>query len=103
MKKAKVFVDRIFAGYLIEIEKGKSYEFQYLADYLGPPISLTMSTGQKVHRFERFPAFFEGFLPEGVMLEGLLKKTKIDSDDYFEQLMCIGSELVGNVTIEREV
>jgi hypothetical protein len=35
------------------------------------------------------------------MLEALLKKTKIDSDDLFEQLMRVGGELVGNITVER--
>lgn len=102
MKKAKVFVDGNLAGYLIEIKKGKEYEFQYIDNYLGPAISLTMPISQKTYAFNEFPAFFEGFLPEGIMLDSLLRKAKIDKDDLFEQLMCVGNELVGNVTIERE-
>jgi serine/threonine-protein kinase HipA len=103
MKKAKVFVNETLAGYLIEIEKGINYEFRYLDGYSGSSISLTMPTTQKIYSFNCFPIFFEGFLPEGVMLEGLLKKTKIDSDDLFEQLMRVGKELVGDVTVEREM
>ena len=60
-----------------------------------------MPVSQRVYVFERFPPFFEGLLPEGAMLEALLKKRKLDADDYFEQLMLVGGEVVGNVTIER--
>lgn len=103
MKKAKVFVNDILAGHLIEIEKGTQYEFRYLEDYIGAFVSLTMPITQKSYKFEHFPPFFEGFLPEGMMLEALLMKTKLDSDDLFEQLMRVGGELVGNVTLEREM
>ena len=44
MKKAKVFADGVLAGYLIEKEKNKNYEFVYLEDYGGPSISLTIPT-----------------------------------------------------------
>jgi HipA-like protein len=36
------------------------------------------------------------------MLEALLRKTKIDSNDRFEQLVRVGGELVGNITVELE-
>jgi hypothetical protein len=36
------------------------------------------------------------------MLNALLKGHKLDRDDYLEQLMQIGQELVGNVTIGRD-
>lgn len=104
MKKASVFVWNdtcVLAGYLLEIEKGTHYEFHYEDGYEGQPVSLTMPLLQKVYHFDHFPIFFEGFLPEGFMLDALLKKTKIESDDLFEQLMRVGGELVGNVTIER--
>ena len=100
-KKANIFVSGALAGHLFEIEAGTRYEFHYLTDYTGPPISLTMPTSQRVYYFDRFPVFFEGFLPEGMMLEMLLKKTKIESDDFFEQLMRVGEELVGAVTVDR--
>jgi len=103
MKRARVLIDGVVAGYLIEHVKGKSYEFHYLEGYDGPSISLTMPKKERIYRFDRFPPFFEGFLPEGMMLEGLLRKAKIDSDDLFEQLVRVGQELVGNVTVERDV
>lgn len=103
MKRAKVYVDDRFAGYLVELEQGNDYEFRYLENYASAPVSLTMPTTQPVYHFDKFPTFFEGFLPEGMMLEGLLMKTKIEKDDLFEQLLFVGEELVGNVTIKRDL
>ena len=101
MKRAKVFVSGILAGYLVEREKNKNYEFTYLEEYGGPSISLTIPINKKVYCFDRFPPFFEGFLPEGFMLDALLRKAKLDKNDRFEQLMRVGGELVGNITVER--
>lgn len=102
MKRAKVFVDECLAGYLIEVKQKTCYEFRYLDDYLGAQISCSMPTNQKVYHYDQFPPFFDGFLPEGMMLDALLKKTKLDRDDCFEQLMRVGGELVGNVRVERD-
>lgn len=101
MKRAKIFVDDIYAGDLEEIVKGKEYRFAYRTEYKGGPVSLTMPTSQQVFNYDHFPPYFEGLLPEGSMLDALLKKRKIDADDYFEQLVLVGKEMVGNVTAER--
>jgi len=101
MKRAKVFVGLTYAGDLEEIVKGKEYRFTYRGEYEGGAVSLTMPVKQRVYVFERFPPFFDGLLPEGVMLEELLKKRKLDADDYFEQLMVVGRETVGNVSVKR--
>lgn len=101
MKKANVYVENVLAGCLIEWEKNKHYEFSYFKDYSGKPVSLTLPISNKSYSFNKFPPFFEGLLPEGFMLDALLRKAKIDKDDRFEQLMRIGKEVVGNVTIER--
>ena len=100
MRKAKVFVDGILAGELQEVTKGKQYRFVYRDNYVGLAVSLTMPTTQKIYDFDRFPPFFEGLLPEGVMLEALLRKQKLDRDDYMSQLLVIGKDMVGNVTVE---
>lgn len=102
MKRVKVFVDGVLAGHLFEKEKNKSYEFAYLEGYRGSAISLTMPISHKTYHFDRFPPFFDGFLPEGFMLDALLRKAKLDKNDRFEQLMRVGGELVGNITVERD-
>jgi serine/threonine-protein kinase HipA len=101
MRQADVFVNGILAGMLQEIERGKEYVFRYADGYQGNPISLTMPVSQREIRFDRFPPFFDGVLPEGAMLDGLLRQRKIDKDDYFSQLLAVGKDLVGAVTVEE--
>ena len=90
------------AGILEERVRGKSYSFQYLENYSGRPISLTMPVRKEEYQFEGFPPFFDGLLPEGLQLEGLLRQAKIDSDDFFMQLLTVGKDLVGATTVEPE-
>ncbi len=101
MRKAKVYNFGIPAGKLIEIEPEHKYKFVYLDDYKGKPISLTMPVNKKEYEFNEFPPFFDGLLPEGVQLEALVRQLKIDKNDYFSQLVCVGKDLVGSVTVEE--
>ena len=61
----------------------------------------TMLTDRMKYSFNNFPPFFKGLLPEGIQLEGLLKIRKIDKDDLFSQLMAVGNELIGVVTVKE--
>lgn len=90
------------AGLLVEEEKNSRYRFIYYSEYDGSPISVTMPVEQQEYEFDRFPPFFEGLLPEGVNLEMLLRTRKIDRNDPFSQLMAVGEDTVGAVTV-REV
>ena len=90
------------AGTLIEEDKNSRYRFVYYKEYDGPPISVTMPVDQGEYEFERFPPFFEGLLPEGANLETLLRTKKIDRDDPFSQLMAVGEDTVGAVTVREE-
>lgn len=99
MRKACVSIHGIEAGILEEHDKHK-YTFTYHADYQGAPISLTMPTTNKQYIYDRLPPFFEGLLPEGMMLEALLRQYKIDKNDYFQQLITVGQDVVGAVTIK---
>lgn len=100
MRRAKVFVDGIEAGELQELEARKRFAFVYKSEYLGPSVSLEMPTTARRYEYECFPPFFEGLLPEGIMLESLLRQAKIDRGDLFSQLLVVGRDLVGNVTVE---
>ncbi|PXY40373.1 toxin HipA [Flavobacterium cheongpyeongense] len=101
MRKAVVYVHGTRAGELME-EKSGRYLFIYDDDYSSEPVSLTMPSSHKKYSFLDFPPFFEGLLPEGIMLEGLLKINKIDKKDYFSQLMAVGNDLVGAVTVKAK-
>jgi serine/threonine-protein kinase HipA len=98
---AKVFNFGIYAGDLIEDEKGAKYRFIYCEEYSGPPVSLTLPSNRREYDFNKFPPFFEGLLPEGVQLEALLRMAKIDSSDFFSILTLTGKDLVGSVTVEE--
>jgi len=101
MRKAKVFVKGVKAGTLTELRQGKEYVFEYIDGYNGLEVSQTMPTKEKIYKFDRFPPFFDGLLPEGIQLEGLLKIRKIDKYDYFSQLIAIGDDMVGAVTVKE--
>lgn len=101
MRKAKVYVNGIEAGILTEMLRGSDYMFEYFEGYEGPGISRTMPTSARVYRCNGFPPFFDGLLPEGIQLEGLLKINKIDRTDYFSQLMAVGQDMVGVVTVKE--
>jgi serine/threonine-protein kinase HipA len=101
MRKAKVFVRGVVAGTLTELSQGSEYVFEYLEGYKGLEISRTMMPYKRTYTYNKFPPFFEGLLPEGVQLDGLLKISKIDRDDFFSQLLAVGDELVGVITLEE--
>lgn len=100
MRTALIFMHGTLAGRLEELEPGNKYRFTYEPAYHAPPISLTLPTTTREYVFNRFPPFFDGLLPEGVMLEGLLKQIKLDKNDYFGQLLAVGGDLVGAVTVQ---
>ena len=101
MKKANIYLHGRQAGILEEREYLKEYAFTYDGDYDGNPISVTMPIQKDPYVFNRFPPFFDGLLPEGVLLEGLLKHKKINRNDYFIQLIAIGNDTVGAATIQE--
>lgn len=98
-RQAKVLKAGIPAGVLQELED-RSFRFAYLPDYKGPPVSLALPTQKSEWLFDRFPPFFDGLLPEGIQLQSLLKIRKLDRTDLFGQLLAVGEDLVGDVTVE---
>ena len=100
MREAIIYVHNIRAGVLMEENSG-GFRFAYDENYVGEAVSLTMPKSTTIYSFDKFPSFFEGLLPEGVMLEGLLRIGKIDKNDYFSQLIATGNDLVGAVTVKQ--
>jgi len=100
MRSAEIFLHGSRAGVLTELSTGH-YRFQYDFEYEGAPVSLTMPVQSEPYDFDTFPPFFDGLLPEGLMLDALLRQLKIDRNDTFSQLCAVGRDLVGAVTVEQ--
>jgi serine/threonine-protein kinase HipA len=101
MKRAEIHQQGTLAGTLEEIER-THYRLLYARGYSGEPISLALPVREPPYEFDRFPSVFEGLLPEGLQLEALLRKYKVDKGDLFQQLLIVGEDVVGSLTV-REI
>jgi len=101
MRKADVFMHDVHAGVLEEISPRTTFRFTYRSAYDGPPVSLTAPVRPEPYTYETFPPFLEGLLPEGYNLEALLRVRKIDRQDFFSQLLAVGGDMVGAVTVRE--
>lgn len=99
MRKALVKSHNVPCGYLEEIDH--IYRFTYFPDYHGSSISLTLPVRLEPYISPTFFSFFEGLLPEGQQLDALLRINKIDATDYFSQILAVGEDLVGAVTVHK--
>jgi serine/threonine-protein kinase HipA len=59
-----------------------------------------MPVADRQFGYTSFPPFFDGLLPEGFLLESLLRDRKLDRGDNFGQLLAVGADMVGAVTVE---
>ena len=100
MKRAEVYQQGSLGGILEELDGGR-WRFTYSDSYSGEPVSLTMPVAQAVHEFDQFPPPFEGLLPEGIQLEAMLRRCKLDRSDLFGQLIVAGQDLVGSLTAKE--
>ena len=98
VRSAEVLQKGMLAGHLFEKREG-FWVFEYVQGYEGIPVSLTLPVGEEPYTFDTFPPVFEGLLPEGVQLEALLRKHKIDRNDCFKQLVTVGEDLVGSLSV----
>lgn len=97
-RRAAIHQHRQLAGQLRSAD-ARGWTFAYEVGYDGPPVSLTLPVRAEPYEFEDFPAFLEGLLPEGPQLEALLRKHKIDRHDAFRQLVTVGADLIGSLTV----
>lgn len=101
MIRLRVFCHGIPCGILEKMPLDGTYCFAYDEHYAGSPISLTMPVQEKSFFYTDFPPFFEGLLPEGLVLEEFLSHHKIDAENYLSQLAAMGQNLTGIVTVQQ--
>jgi serine/threonine-protein kinase HipA len=100
MRKAEVYQRGTLAGILEELDQNR-YRLTYAPGYHGRPISLALPVREAPYEFDKFPPVFEGLLPEGLPLEAMLRQYKIDKKDLFQQLVTVGEDVVGSLTIKE--
>lgn len=83
---------------LEEIDR-QHYRFTYVPGYVGEPVSLTLPVRPEPFEFDRLPPAFAGLLPEGRQLDSLLRQHKVDLHDQYTQLLLVGADVVGSLTI----
>lgn len=98
-RRAAIYQQGTFAG-ILEESGSAAWHFTYDADYTGLPVSLNLPVRPEPYEFDCFPSLFDGLLPEGLQLEALLRSRKIDRSDAFSQLLAVGADLVGSLTVE---
>ncbi len=98
MRKADIYQQGKLAGTLEELDQNR-YRFSYASGYRGQPISLALPVREAPYEFDRFPPIFEGLLPEGLLLEAMLRQYKVDKQDMFKQLAIVGEDVVGSLTV----
>ncbi len=99
MRSALILVHGKPAAVLSE-QPDRGWGVDYLPEYDGEPVSLSFPVRDGKRRYPGFPPFLDNLLLEGAMLERFLQNHKIDQDDFFSQLVLLGEDLVGAVTVK---
>jgi len=100
MRTAEVYQQGELAGVLAELDRNH-YRFTYTSGYAGEPVSLALPVRVDPYDSPALPPVFEGLLPEGVQLEAMLRRHKVDRNDLFTQLLIVGADVVGSLTVHE--
>lgn len=103
-RTAYIYVRNVFAGTLRETESGYSfaYDEDYLADSNHPPVSLTLPLRTEEYTSKQLFPFFDGLIPEGWLLDEVIRSWKLDRRDRFGVLLCACRDPVGCVSVRSE-
>ena len=101
---ARVLIRGIPAGVLSETDAGYSfvYDVGYLASQNPSPVSLTLPLTDKEYESKTLFSFFDGLIPEGWLLDIVVRNWKLSEKDRFGILLVACKDPIGNVSI-REV
>jgi len=99
-KYLKVYVKNDLAGYLYYLENGK-LSFEYIKEYKGQPLSVTMNDSSKKYEHDIVYAFFENLLAEGDVREITRKLLSIDKNNIFNILSEVGGDCAGIISLYK--
>lgn len=104
-RKGYVYVQNDLAGVIEETDQG--YRFTYDTNYLNSsspkPISLTMPLSKESYESNTLFPFFDGLIPEGWLLNIVVKNWKLQYKDRFGLLLVACKDCIGDVSIRNEV
>jgi len=101
-RKAQVFYNNDFAGYVTEAKDG--YIFEYDKEFLKKniPISISLPPREDPYESKELFSFFKGLLPEGWYLDIVTATQKVDREDLFGLLLCTTNvDTIGAVTVRK--
>lgn len=98
---ARVLVRGIPAGVLSETDAGYSFSYDpgYLASDNPSPVSLTLPLTEKEYESKTLFAFFDGLIPEGWLLDVVVRNWKLSEKDRFGILLVACKDPIGDVSI----
>ena len=101
MRQAEIYRKDVLAGILTE--DGGEYRFCYESSYLeredALPISLTMPLQEEAYVSPVLFPFFDGLIPEGWLLDVVLRNTDISILDRMSLLLLCCKECIGSVSV----
>ena len=105
MKKAKIYFQDQLAGTLVEDENGFSfaYDSHYLEYPAARPVSLTLPLRAETYKSNVLFPFFDGFIPEGWLLNIAQEHWKIDLRDRMALLLACCQDCIGTVSVVEDM
>ena len=101
MRKAEIKIYDTTAGWLVEDENG--YHFNYDSSYLKSsnldPISLTLPLKEQPYTSKILFPFFDGLIPEGLLLDIAQNNWKLNPRDRMGLLMACCKDCIGAVSV----
>lgn len=104
MRSANVYKAGSFAGRLEETPAG--YLFTYAPAYCANPdalpVSLTLPVRTAPYLDKVLPAFFDGLIPEGWLLDVAVDTWKADPRDRMGLLLAYCADCIGDVSVKAD-
>lgn len=101
MRQAHIFYKDQLAGILTENDAG--YEFRYFLEYLSMEtaraVSLTLPLQEEAYTSPVLFPFFDGLIPEGWLLDEVLRNTDISILDRISLLLTCCKDCIGAVSV----
>lgn len=103
-RRGRVYFQNVFAG-IIEQREGLylfTYDPIYLEQRDASPISLTLPLRPETYESKTMPAFFDGLIPEGWLLDIAAKNWKLNTRDRMSLLLTLCRDCIGAVHVEPD-